>query len=109
MKKIDFKTAILGEDNLNEVRTRKILLISNTVASSANILYTGIATALDCASGNGKGVYDSLKKLDVGGILVTLVHLISDKRIIAKIKDDFIKETLQNDFDKYLSEIEENF
>ena len=58
-------------------------------------------------TGNSKGVYKSLSKLDVGGILFTLKHLLSDKHIITKVKDDFIKTALETDFQKKLNAAQE--
>lgn len=106
LRHIDFHDIIWGNESLNEVRTRKILMISNAVASSANIIYTGIAAGVSAHSGNTAGVYDALSKLDVGGILVTLRHLLSDSRVILKIKRDFVLQAANSDFEKKLSAIE---
>lgn len=101
-----FHDIVFGNESLNEVRTRKILLISNAVASSANIIYTGIVAGTSAYSGNAAGVYEALSKLDVGGILVTLKHLLSDGRIITKIKNDFILQAINSDFEAKLLAIE---
>ena len=93
----NIKNCILYSINTNEVRTRKILLVSNMVASCANIIYV----ALGSLNAN-----ETLSKLDIGGIIVTIRHLFSDPLIISKIKDEFIKSTLNEDFQKRLSEIE---
>lgn len=102
-----FHNIIFGDETLNEVRTRKILLISNTVASSANIIYVGIAAGASGYTGNTAGVYEALSKLDVGGILITLKHLFTDGRVIAKIKDDFIKNAITEEFNNKMKAIEE--
>ncbi len=106
LKHKGFHDIIWGNESLNEVRTRKILLISNAVASSANIVYTGILTGVSAYAGNVDGVYNALSKLDVGGILVTLKHLLADGRIITKIKNDFIIQAINSDFETKLLEIE---
>ena len=67
---------------LYEVRTRKILLYSNYIASASNLLYVTISAAL----GNGA----AFRKLDIGGFIVTLYRLISDSAFIQKIKEEFI-------------------
>jgi hypothetical protein len=73
-----------------EVRTRKILLISHMIASSSNIIY--------CV------IMKNPKKLDIGGLLVTVVRLFSDIRFINKIKKEFIQteidKSLQIELDK---------
>lgn len=106
LRKKGFHEIIFGNESLNEVRTRKILLISNTVASCANVVYAGIATGVSAYTGNTAGIYDALSKLDVGGILVTLRHLLSDGRVILKIKNDFIQQTINSDFEEKLAAIE---
>ncbi len=106
LRKKGFHDIVFGNLSLNEVRTRKILLISNAVASSANVVYTGIVTGASAYTGNAAGVYDALSKLDVGGIIVTLKHLLSDGRVVAKIKQDFIEKAINSDFEAKIAEIE---
>lgn len=69
---------------LFEVRTRKILLISNSIATSSSIVSS-------CITQNPKN-------LDIGSLLSTVSHLFTDIRFIAKIKSEFI----QNEIDKKL-------
>jgi hypothetical protein len=75
-----------GSKELYEVRKRKILLIANTIASSSNILYVALSK--------------DLKKLDLGGLLVTIYRVVSDLSFIRKIKQEFMNEQ----FDKSISE-----
>lgn len=103
-----FHDIIFGNESLNEVRTRKILLISNCVASAANIIYTGIGVASSVYTENPEGVTEALNKLDIGGILVTLKHLICDSKVILKIKDDFIVQAINSDFEAKMLEIEKD-
>lgn len=67
---------------LYSVRTKKIILYSNVIASSCNI----ITTLLNMQSGN----ILSAKDLDIGGIMVTIYHLIEDPRYIRQIKKEFV-------------------
>ncbi|WLR54629.1 hypothetical protein LC048_19755 [Mesobacillus subterraneus] len=62
--------------SLYEVKTRKILSYSNLIASSSNLLYVGVSK--------------DVKKLDIGGLLVTLYRLVSDIEYIQKIKEEFV-------------------
>jgi len=62
--------------SLYEVKTRKILSYSNLIASSSNLLYVGVSR--------------DVKKLDIGGLLVTLYRLVSDIEFIQKIKEEFV-------------------
>ncbi len=62
--------------SIYEVKTRKILSYSNLIASTSNILYVAIKK--------------DYKKLDIGGILVTLYRLLTDAKFIRKVKEEFI-------------------
>ena len=77
---------------LYEVRTRKILLISNSIASSSTIINTLITK--------------DLRKLDIGGVLNTIGHLFTDIRFIFKIKEEFIESEISNSLQKELDEID---
>lgn len=64
------------ELKLREVRINKILLISNIIASSSNLLYVTVTK--------------NIKKLDIGGIGVTLLNLLKSKDFMDKVKYEFI-------------------
>lgn len=66
------------------VRTRKILSYSNLLASVSNIIYVGVNAYLANTT--------ALKKLDVGGLLVTIYRLVSDYRYVAQIKKEFLEK-----------------
>ena len=68
--------------DLYAVKTHKILLYSNLIASASNVIYVAVATYL----GDGK----AWQKLDIGGILVTLWRLFTDVKFIYKVKEEFI-------------------
>ena len=76
----------------NEVRTRKVLLYSNFIASSSNIIASYISK--------------NLKLLDVGGILVTITRIISDVGFICKVKDEFVQYELDTQFNGIVDEID---
>ena len=58
------------------MKTRKILSYSNLIATTSNVIYTGISK--------------DFTKLDIGGLVVTMHRLISDQKYIDKIKEEFI-------------------
>ncbi len=64
------------------VKTRKILLYSNLIATTSNIIATAIS--------------ENIEVLDLGGLAVTLYRLISDICFIEKVKEEFIKNELYN-------------
>ena len=80
----------LEEQKLYSVRTRKILLVSNTIASTSSILNAYITK--------------NPKKLDIGSLLLTITHLFTDVRFMAKIKDEFIHNEINK---KVCQELEE--
>lgn len=83
---------------LYEVRTRKILLYSNLIASASNVLLVAGKTFI--LKDN-----NAMKYLDVGGILVTLYRLISDYKFIQQIKQEF----LHNEFNRLIQGEEYEF
>lgn len=64
--------------DLYKVRTKKIMMYSNVIASTSNIIYTAISK--------------DLTKLDLGGILVTLYRITTDLKFISEIKKEFLEE-----------------
>lgn len=75
--------------DLYEVKTRKVLLYSNVVASIINVGYASITT---------------IKNVDIGGILVTLWRIMRDPEKIQEIKEKFIYGTLHNEYRQELEE-----
>lgn len=67
-----------------EVKTRKILSYSNLIATTSNVISTAISAYL--------GDVNASKKLDVGGIFVTIYRLINDNMFIHQVKEEFIFE-----------------
>ena len=84
-----------GDRKLYEVRTRKILCISNALASAGNIAYA-VGT-------------EDWRKLDVGGIMVTLYRLFTDVRFISRIKKQFIEEEMDKVLEKEIKELDSYF
>lgn len=73
------------EDQLHlyKAKTRKILLYSNLIASSSNVIAVAVAQYL--------GQENAMRYLDVGGLAVTLYRLISDIRFIRQVKREFLE------------------
>lgn len=64
------------EQKLYQVRTKKILAYSNAIATSSNVAVVAITK--------------NVKKLDVGGAMVTIYQLITSKKFIQEVKEEFI-------------------
>ena len=76
-----------------EVRTRKILLISNSIASTSTIINTAITK--------------NPKNLDIGSLLNTITHLFSDVRFIMRIKKEFVESEISNKLMKEVADIDD--
>ncbi|HWR08948.1 hypothetical protein [Sporomusa sp.] len=79
-----------GSRRLYEVRTRKVITYSNLISSASNVLRVAIESYL--------GNQAALKKLDVGGFLVTIYRLLNDAKFIREVKEEFVF----NNFDKLI-------
>ena len=84
-----------GNRDLFEVRTRKILLYSNSMSSVGNIAYS-VAT-------------QQYGKLDVGGIIVTITRLFSDIKFITRVKQEFLQKELDAGFQKEIESLNSYF
>lgn len=71
-----FNGASTTDRKLYEVRTRKIFSYSNLVASSSNIAVVAI-------TGN-------MSSLNLGGLAITICRLITDRKFITGVKEEFI-------------------
>lgn len=65
-----------GNDEICEAKCKKILMYSNVIASSSNIIYTAISR--------------DINRLDIGGILVTIHRIVTDSKFIKQIEDEFV-------------------
>lgn len=83
-----------GSRDLFEIRTRKILLISNTIATTSNIIYSVVT--------------DNPKALDIGGLLVTISHLFRDTSFILNVKKEFVENRIYEKIDEEINGIEKN-
>ena len=68
--------------DLYNVKTRKIILYSNLIASGSNVLWV----AGNMMAGNE----GALKQLDIGGLIVTIKRLMTDTEYIRRIKEEFV-------------------
>ena len=74
----------IQDAQLFEVRTGKIISYSNLIATSSNLIATGIGVATENTT--------LMKAFDAGGLAVTLRRLISDDVFISELKREFIVE-----------------
>lgn len=69
--------------DIRKVRIKKVLLISNCIVSTSNVLFCAIT--------------QSINKLDVGGIAVTLLELFRTPSFIQQIKEEYIASGLASE------------
>lgn len=81
------------DEQFYEIRTRKIILYSNLISSTSNVIASAMTKKYDT--------------LDVGGLLITVSRLISDVRFICRVKDEFVQNKLEVQFEGIQEEIEE--
>lgn len=69
--------------DLYEVKTRKILLLSNVFASGSNLISVAVRSGL--------GDPSAWKHLDFGGLAVTLWRIITDTEFMRKVREEYIR------------------
>lgn len=77
-----YDSAMPISKDVYSVRTRKIIMYSNAIASCSNVIWTGVQMAA--------GDQTAIRQLDVGGLLVTLKRLRTDAEFIRRIKEEFV-------------------
>lgn len=92
-------------DLFDEVRSRKIIMYSNLIASTTNLLVCGGGTVISTITENPELAKGFLQHIDIGGYIVTIRHLFTDKRFIAKVKKEFIAQAIQTNFEERLAEL----
>lgn len=70
------------DKELYNVRTKKIILYSNIIATTSDVIQTAIRSC--------NGDENAIRNFDLGGFLVTIYRLITDTKSIMKIKEEFI-------------------
>lgn len=79
---LTYDVSTLKSREIHNVKTRKIIMYSDLIASASNVLWVGG----NLLAGNST----TIRQLDIGGLLVTVKHLISDTEYIRKIKEEFV-------------------
>ena len=71
---------------MHQVRTKKILLISNSIATSSSVIQAAITK--------------NPKNLDIGGAAVLIYRLFTDTKFISKLKQEFMTSELAKVYDQ---------
>lgn len=73
---------IYASRDVYNTKTRKIIMYSNLIASTSNVIWVG---------GNMlAGDKSAIKDLDIGGLIVTIQRLITDTAFIRQVKEEFV-------------------
>ena len=80
-----------GTRELYEVRTRKILLIANTIGTSSNLIFSFCT--------------QNINAMDIGGLFVTLSHLLLDPVFFVKIKKEFLENRIYEKIENEINEL----
>lgn len=88
-----YDEAVHGSRTVYAVKTRKILSYSNLIASASNVIVVAIAAVTGAKT--GVGAKKALSYLDIGGIIVTIHRIITDRKFITEIKKEFIEDIWQ--------------
>lgn len=77
--------------DLYSVKTRKILMYSNMIASASNVIAVAVAAAIGANTGNPELIKKAINYADIGGIVVTIYRIVNDTRFRYEVKREFLK------------------
>lgn len=86
---------------LYNVRTRKILKVSNIIAESLNIVYVGSSIVIGKQTGNPELIKEGMKRIDLGGYIVAVHQIVKSSLVQEKIRREYLENKL---YDKFLGE-----
>ena len=84
-----------GPREFYDARTRKILLLSNLLASGSNLAFT-LST-------------EQWAKLDLGGLLVSGARTLQDLAFLTNLEDHFLRQQMDKVYEKELQDINSHF
>lgn len=81
-----------AHQKLFEVRTRKILLFSNCIASTSNIIKVAVESGAGIVTEDPAIISDAVQSIDWGGLLVTGHRLLKDISFIREVEKEFMEK-----------------
>lgn len=90
-----------GNYDLYNVRTQRILKISNIIAESLNIVYVGSSIVIGKQTGNPELIKEGMKRIDLGGYIVAVHQIVKSSLVQEKIRTEYLENKL---YDKFLGE-----
>ena len=86
---------------LYNVRTRKILKVSNIIAESLDIIYVGANIIIGMYTENPILKEEGMKRIDFGGYIVAVHQIVKSSLVQEKIRREYLENKL---YDKFLGE-----
>ena len=86
---------------LYNVRTQKILKVSNIIAESLNMAYVGTNVGIGMYTGNSTLIKEGVKRIDLGGYIVAIHQIVKSSLVQEKIRREYLENRL---YDKFLGE-----
>lgn len=86
---------------LYNVRTRKILKVSNIIAESLDIIYVGANIIIGMYTENPILKEEGIKRIDLGGYIVAVHQILKSSSVQEKIRREYLENRL---YDKFLGE-----
>ena len=80
-------------EELYQARTRKIIMYSNCIASTSNIITSAVSPG------------GFMKSLDVGGLIITITRLFSDIKFLTKLEYEYINSGMSKIYEEKYADI----
>ena len=87
--------------DLYNVRTQKIVKVSNIIAEALNIVYVGANVGIGMYTENPALIKEGVKRIDLGGYIVAVHQIVKSSLVQEKIRREYLENKL---YDKFLGE-----
>ncbi len=84
--------------DVDRLRTRRILMLSNIIASSSNLIAVSVGTGVGLYSDNPEMIRKSLRYADYGGLLNTICYIISSADFELMIRKEFFNNKIAEEY-----------
>lgn len=87
--------------DLYNIRTQKIVKVSNIIAEALNIVYVGANVGIGMYTENPALIKEGVKRIDLGGYIVAVHQIVKSSLVQEKIRREYLENRL---YDKFLGE-----
>ena len=87
--------------DLYNIRTQKIVKVSNIIAEALNIVYVGANVGIGMYTENPALIKEGVKRIDLGGYIVAVHQIVKSSSVQEKIRREYLENRL---YDKFLGE-----